>query len=108
MNDLDKLSELVFHILNSKPETRNSDNLLYLEVLKVHGFNTNRNIVSMSVSYFLKNMALYACPKFESVRRARQKIQAKNPELKAVSEVELGRMKNVSDYKKFALNGGEH
>lgn len=108
MNDIHKTSAIVKAILEAKTETRNSDELLYREVLAVHGFEMDKDILSMSVGYFLRNMNLYNCPKFETVRRSRQKIQATYPELRPCKAVEDGRMQNEQLFRGFAkesLNG---
>lgn len=104
MNDLNNISLMVKSLLETKPETRNSDEVLYLELIKVYGFNQGRDLTSMSLSHFFTNRKIYGVPKFESVRRTRQKIQATYPELRSDKAVEKARAELEKEYKAFALS----
>jgi hypothetical protein len=55
---------------------------------------------------FLLNGADMGFVGFETVRRARQKIQATFPELAACERVEGFRAENEAEYKKYALQEG--
>ena len=74
MNDLKKIKELVMAELQQNPTARKSDPILFLGVCKRKDID-----VSQSIKFLLET---HAVPSFCSVRRARQKIQAKFPELK--------------------------
>ena len=63
-------------LLEAKKELRDDDDLLYLEIIREHGKS------GVSVDHFLQNRKSMGIPPFETVRRARQKAQAENPELK--------------------------
>lgn len=102
MNNLNKISDLVESILKEDEKARDSDNYLYSRIISVIGFESGVDISSIPVGYFLNHMALYNVPKFESVRRARQKIQASNPKLKASAAVESGRKENESTFREWA------
>lgn len=83
---------LVKTLLNNEPECRNSDEHLYRRIIDVIGFENGINIADISIGHFLENMNLYGVPKFETVRRARQRLQATYPELSADRPVEMARM----------------
>jgi len=95
---LQKIKMIVMSCLTSKPVTRNSDRILYNEVCTGLGFDTR----SMSAWDMLHNPKM---PSTESVRRARQKIQAEFPELRACEPVENMRMQLESEYREFAVSG---
>lgn len=107
MADLYKVSELVKQVLESYPAARNSDNHLYYFVLKIIGKKNGLDIDSMSMPRFLLHMREYGFPPFESVRRARQKIQHNHPELAGTKTVEGCRRMEEEQYREFALNGKE-
>jgi len=95
---------LVKTILEQDEEARSSDNYLYLRVLKT---TTSRNggsidLDKIPITLFLMNMDKLGAPPFESVRRARQKVQAECPWLAASDEVEIFRAENEEVYRNFA------
>lgn len=95
--DLKNTEKLVNAILFYNPETRDSDDLLYLKIIEWNGLdNTN-------VRDFFKNRAKTQIPPFETVRRTRQKVQAANPELRGSKRVEKERIKLQQTYKEYAL-----
>ena len=102
MDNLKTVSELVKLILERNPECRNSDNLLYCQVIQTIESRLDFRITQMPVQWFLQNMNHYGCPKFETVRRARQKVQADNPHLRACESVEAARMHNESVVRAWA------
>ena len=106
MNELKKTSKLVKAILEQDGRARNSDSFLYLKVIEhiadVKGFN----LYGISVPGFLVSMKEYGFPPFESVRRTRQKIQSKFPELAACDKVLEMRRKQEEEYLAFALDRG--
>ena len=93
-NNIGRMKDLVKTLLEIKPECRNSDTVLYKEVLKVVGFANGTDVMSLSVEHFLDNMKLYGCPNFETVRRTRQKVQEQHSELRASRAVETVRRHN--------------
>lgn len=102
MNDLKNTTALVKTILEHDEQCRNSDSFLYLKVLSVIGERKGIDIETMSVPYFLLNLQGTAFPPFESVRRARQKIQATYPELAACDRVEGFRAGLETEFREFA------
>lgn len=102
LKELHTTTELVKGILQEYPNTRNSDNLLYLKVCEQIGNEHGININKMSMPFFLMNLKEYNMPAFETVRRTRQKLQATYPELSAKADVEAQRMLNEEDFREYA------
>lgn len=85
----------VLDALKNYPWTRENDRDLILYVYRVFydvGINDRFTAVMMR-----KDL-----PSFESIRRARQKLQAKYPELRATDKVEAIRSAEQEDYRKYA------
>ena len=97
------LAQVVKTIMEEDTRARNSDSFLYLRVLEVYA-KANEcplSLYSMSVVHFLTHMKEYGFPPFESVRRNRQLIAAKYPELAGAEDVEAWRTvkeEEVLDY----------
>lgn len=104
------LAQVVKTIMQEDKQTRNSDGFLYLKVLEVYA-KANEcpiNLYSMSVVHFLTHMKEYGFPPFESVRRNRQLIQAKYPELAASDPIDAHRLvkeEEMLDYVREAKYG---
>lgn len=102
MNDLKTITALVRAFLETDKQCRNSDSFLYLKILEFYGKKKGIDIHSISIPYFLLNLKGMGFPPFESVRRARQKLQEHNPELAACEAVADSRAFNEEEYKKYA------
>lgn len=106
MRDLKTTKDIVQYILEHDEKARNSDNHLYLQVLRV--INVNRydiepiNFVSVVSFFETLNKADCPYPGFETVRRARQKAQAENPNLAASERVREYRAENETAFREFA------
>lgn len=75
------IKKLVLDILQKKPETRDSDKKLYIEVC--------RHKCPASLHTTFENAFLYSpLPNYESVRRSRQDIQSRHPELRPSKRVQ--------------------
>ena len=98
MENLQKLCEVVEDVLERFENTRSSDGYLYLKVCS----EMNSEALTMPFGYVLNNMKELNVPRFESVRRCRQKLQAKRPELCATDIVEGYRIINERKYRMFA------
>lgn len=103
--NLKKIKARVLKILQEKPQARNSDNLLYLYVIREIAEEQQINLNFISIEDFLITMPISVFPPFESVRRARQKAQAENKELSADSAVEVFREEFREEFRKFARSG---
>lgn len=102
MNELKTTASLVKHILEEDQQARNSDSFLYFRVLEHHGKQKGLDIHSMSIPNFLLNMTFWGFPPFETVRRARQALQAQRPELAPNAKVAQWRGQLKEEYRDFA------
>lgn len=102
VKELKTTKGLVKAILTDVPQTRNSDSLLYLKVLQRIAETNDINIENLSVPAFLLELENSQFPCFESVRRARQKLQVSFPELAASKKVQEFRAENEYVYGEFA------
>lgn len=98
MNDLKTTKALVKSILENKKDTRNSDMLLYLEIAKTR----NPQVLNYTFGSVLLWLDKLNLPPFESVRRARQKVQAECPWLASCEEVQNYRAENEATFREFA------
>jgi hypothetical protein len=96
--NLNTTKALVKSILESNKETRNSDMVLYLEVVKAK----NPNALNHTFGSVILWLDKYGIPPFESVRRSRQKVQAECPWLAASEKVQDFRAENEQTFKDFA------
>lgn len=102
MNDLNSIKAVVRSLLEQDERCRNNDGFLYLNVLRVMAKEKNITLEFMSIPDFLANYHGKQLPPFESVRRARQKAQAANPDLAACEAVQEYRAENEAVYRAFA------
>mgnify|MGYP003299679445 CR=1 FL=1 len=102
MTDLKTTTALVKAILEQDKQCRNSDSFLYFRVLEIIGKRKGIDINEMSIPYFLLNMSGKDFPPFESVRRARQKLQEHHPELAACEAVADARAMNEVGFREYA------
>lgn len=92
-----KLKEFVKPILEQSEPTRNSDDVLYFQVCtKLLGDN-------LSLKHVLLNRKDLRIPSYESVGRARRKLQEDYPELRARPEVEERREELAQEYRAMAV-----
>ena len=100
MKNLKKTEYVVEKILEAREEARKSDDILYLYVCEY----LHNDVSSMSLKNFLTTRKDTGCPAFETVRRTRQKVFEKRPELKPEKVTEF--RKNMEDvYFNYAVNG---
>ena len=102
MKDLKTIKALVKLILEQDPKARNSDSYLYFRVINYVAKLHNIDLSKLSVISFLITMSQSPFPPFESVRRTRQKVQEKCPELAACAEVQELRAENEEVFREFA------
>lgn len=91
-----QVKHIVKTILTEYPQTRNSDNLLYLTVIETIG----KGNIDKPISEVLLNLEELGLPCFETVRRTRQKLQAELPELQACDKVYDYRCEREEEYRK--------
>lgn len=92
MDNMRSIRQIVKTVMEEDRHARNSDSFLYLKVLQVYGKANNLDIDSMSIVTFLMKMTEYGFPPFESVRRTRQLVQARYPELAASDPIDAHRL----------------
>ena len=102
MNNLKTVTAVVRNILESYKQTRSCDGLLYLKVLEHYSLQKNIELRFLSVPVFLTQMDEMGFPPFESVRRARQKLQATYPHLSASDAVQAFRTENEATYREYS------
>lgn len=108
MRKIINAAKLVRHILEERPETRDDDHLLYLRVLEiVSDYDECMDIDSLSVSNFFLHFNDLHLPSYETISRARRKVQEKHPELRASEDVALARAELQKDFRAFALSQNE-
>lgn len=103
MNELKNVTELVKIILEADEKARNNDSFLYLRVLQYYACASGIDLKRATVEWFWENRDDFGFPPPESVRRARQKIQQKYPELAACDKVQEKRMEKEREYRAYAL-----
>ena len=101
MDNLKTTREIVKRILEEEPFCRNSDCFLELEVLKVYAKRLGIDLGSMTVDTLFRHRNEWGFPKSESIRRTRQLVQAKHPELAASDPIDAYRLVNEERVKSF-------
>ena len=101
-NELINITSLVKNLLEKEESTRNSDSLLYLRVLAIFAAKLGINLSCISVPVFLLNSKELQFPSYETVSRARRKMQEKNPELRGDKKVQEKRRENEIEFKAYA------
>lgn len=96
--ELNNIKEIVKETLTSYPNTRNSDNALYIKVCE----RLNPEVLNKPFWFVLANMKNEHLPSIETVGRARRKVQEQNADLSAVEDVENERMLNEEIFRDFA------
>lgn len=103
--ELKSTTDIVKAVLQAHEKSRNSDDYLYYLVCHIYGRENGYDVEHMSLGYFLVNRSKMEMPAFETVRRARQKLQQTYPELSAWDKVEGRRMMNEEIYREYARGG---
>lgn len=101
IEQLKTTSKIVLRILETEPQTRNSDSYLYLKVLEYYDNMYDACMRKLPIETFLINMGKYKIPNFETVRRSRQKVQRKYPDLAACKTVQAYKDENEQAYRAF-------
>ena len=84
LESMKTLTEKVHWMLSLHPETRDDDNLLVARIMK--------DYYGIRCETFLEVMKRKDLPKFESIRRCRQKIQAEDETLRGTKETQEKRL----------------
>ncbi|WP_407399623.1 hypothetical protein [Treponema sp.] len=100
MTELKNITAIVMAILEDNPQTRNSDEFLWIQVLKYYGVPTDE----INLEKFMITRSLRGFPSLETVGRCRRKAQAEHPELKAIDSVKEGRAENEEIFRAWAVS----
>lgn len=98
---LKSVETLVREILESDEMARSDDDYLYLLVLSKVANKKGDNLWAFSFGCFQLSHRKLGYPPFETVRRSRQKLQRKFPELRANKKVAEQRSDNETTYRQF-------
>ena len=103
MGKLRSTTMMVRQVLVAVPTARNSDNVLYIEVVRL----IDQHILRLPLAVVLQNMKEYNLPTIETVGRCRRKLQAQFPELRANKAVEEFRSGLKEEFREWAgeVNG---
>jgi len=103
MKKLLNTTKLVKGILKENPETRDDDNLLWLEAIIEAAYEKDCTYaLDWGISSIMHNIRALGLPTFESVSRARRKLQEKYPELRGSENARRGRADKEQTVKEFA------
>lgn len=105
MDEIKSVAKLVKNALETDDKTRNSDDYLYYFVCREVLKNKDIDIKTIPFETALLWRNVYKLPPFETVRRARQKIQSEIPELCGTETVRRKRAEKMIEYRGFALAG---
>lgn len=100
MNKLYKIEDTVKEVLTDIPETRDDDFKLIAEVY----YKLNFNIAGTSFAFMMLNHNEYGLPPFESITRARRKLQATYKELRATENVQNERTNIQGKFIRYAID----
>lgn len=98
VEELKTTTQLVQQVLEEVPAARNSDNLLFIEVVKI----INIGLIHKPLAEVLTNLKEYGLPSIETVGRCRRKLQAEIPELKAGAAVQGFRADREEEFREWA------
>ena len=104
MASLKTVEKKVRAALEDYPDTRDDDMKLFLTVARTCIYET-RGVGIFPLEDIINNYRAYGIPCFESVRRTRQKIVEKHPELGCSPEVRRARGRAQAMYRKYAMEG---
>ena len=93
---------LVKTLLINESVCRNNDNFLYYRVISEIAKRKGIDLDKESILSFLITMSGKEFPPFETVRRSRQYIQERNPELSSIKRIKAKRKENEEIFRKFA------
>lgn len=96
---IEKVETLVKKALERNKSAREDDNLLYIEIIS----QINPELVNRDFLKTFINARKLGLPAFESVSRARRKLQAKNEELRGSSENQKAREERELEMFEYSL-----
>lgn len=99
---MEKLEELVKSALIKNKSARENDHMLYIEV----AYMINPALVNINFVANFMEAKRNGLPNFESVSRAKRKIQEENPELKGSKENQAGRQIKQIEFEDYYKRKG--
>lgn len=102
IDEIRNTAKLVKAILEAHPITRGSDEYLYYEVCAAKLEQQGLRIMDFKLQDALLHRKMFDIPKFETVRRARQKLQADHPELASCTIVAEFRADREQAFREWA------
>lgn len=100
--ELISTNALVETLLKQESVCRNSDNFLYYRVISEIAKRKSIDLNNVSILSFLLSMSGDEFPAFETVRRTRQKVQERYPELQSIKRIKEKRKANEEIFREFA------
>lgn len=98
MSDIKTIESRVLNILLEYPDTRGSDFVLYARYLQEH----NPELKNVGLIYALTEAKRLKMPNYETVTRARRKVQHKIPELKPETATRRKREESEKAFREYA------
>lgn len=96
--DFDSVIDATRQVLKTYPNTRNDDGFLVSKVIET----MNPAIKGLKFNFVMENRKALGLPSFETITRARRKIQANHPSLRAIKQVEEARADLEEEFKAFS------
>lgn len=93
-----KVNDVVKRVLMEYPDSRGCNDFLYLKVCQ----KMNANLLDLPFNVVMMHRAECGFPPYESVMRARRKIQRAYPDLRADDTVEEFRELKEEEFKEYA------
>lgn len=103
--EFSRVYDLVKAILVSDKQARNSDRIMYYDYLTWYYGDKMMNI---TLAEALEDPDKYNLPNYDTITRARRKVQADHEELRSDKAIEKMRRKREEDFVKFAVGKDGH
>lgn len=100
--ELKTTTDIVKEVLKAHEQARNCDDYLYFLVCTIIGKQKGYDVENMNLAQFLLNRNEYKLPSYDTVGRARRKLQGKYKELRANDVVEHFRSDNEKVFRRYA------
>lgn len=101
VTEIYRTSNLVKDILEDDEKARNSDLYLYIKICE----RVNPAALKLPFAVVMADLKSFNLPCTETVRRARQKIQEKHPELAGCRKVNKLRSENEAIFREYSRKG---
>ena len=105
MDNLTTVSALVKEVLETVPDSRDSDNLLFFLVCKRILADQSIDIETMEFGKLFLSLKGFGLPQVESVGRCRRKLQHEFPELQCSQQVAMHRAERMNSFTEYGKEG---